>query len=298
MHRGTDRTKTNIYTESQVKRAIQGAGIDIASEISTHFIIFCPYHSNHRTPSGEVDKETGMFYCFSCSSTTSLVGLMQKMGLSYFRALRLIGDEDYNIVEQIDKILVEQTIPEFDVALVERLHEQVWGRGSEYLNNRYISDEMIRKYQLGYSARQDMITIPVHSPHGVLWGFVGRSVAGKAFKNNRGLPKRKTLYNIHRVWTHETVYVVESALDAIRMTELGYPAVATLGSGISVEQMDLLSKTFDGIILVPDNDEAGRGMTEKILSRIPYAQIAFIESDPFKESDTILLNTLKTTQII
>lgn len=297
MYRGPNRTKTNIYTESQVRRALQGAGLDIASEISTHFIVFCPYHSNHRTPSGEVDKETGMFYCFSCSSTTSLVGLMGKMGINYFRAMRLIGDEDYNIVDQLDKILVDQSIPEFDVALIERLHSDVWGRGSEYLNSRFISNSMIQKYQLGYSARQDMITIPVHSPHGVLWGFVGRSVTGKAFKNNRGLPKRKTLFNVHRVWTHEEVYVVESALDAIRMTELGFPAVATLGSGISSEQIDLLQKTFDGIILVPDNDDAGRGMTEKILSQIPYTQLMLLEFDPFKESDDKLLNTLKTTKI-
>lgn len=266
-----------IYEASQVERALRSAGIRIASEIATHFIVFCEYHNNYHTPSAEVDKETGMYYCFSCESTTDLINLIMKKGYSYFEARRLIGDNNYNLTEQVTKMLNPPEIEEFDAVVVERLHADVWEEGREYFNSRHISDGSITKFQLGYSKKQAMVTVPVHSPTGTLWGFVGRSIEGKKFKNNRGLNKSLTLFNIHRVWTSERAFVVESSFDAIRLDQLGIPAVATLGAGISNEQVDILKRTFDEIVLVPDNDDAGRGMTSKILKAMPYAKILTLE---------------------
>ena len=57
---------TNLYTPEQIKRVITGSGITIENEIDTDYILFCPFHPNHRTPAGEVDKYKGTFFCFSC----------------------------------------------------------------------------------------------------------------------------------------------------------------------------------------------------------------------------------------
>jgi DNA primase len=122
-----------------------------------------------------------------------------------------------------------------------------------------------------------MVTVPVHSPNGVLWGFVGRSIEGKRFKNNRGLNKSLTLFNIHRVWASSRVFVVESSFDAIRLDQVGIPAVATLGAGISSEQLTILNRTFDEVVLIPDNDEAGRTMTNKVRNVMPDAEVLTIE---------------------
>jgi DNA primase len=137
-----------------------------------------------------------------------------------------------------------------------------------YYSGRLITEDSVKKFALGFSEKQDMVTIPVHSPDGMEIGFVGRSIEGKEFKNTPGLPKSKTLFNLHRVKTSSKVYVVESSFDAIRLDQCGFPAVATLGANVSNIQTDLLQKYFNNIIVIADNDEAGGNMKEKIVERL------------------------------
>jgi DNA primase len=137
-----------------------------------------------------------------------------------------------------------------------------------YYSGRLITEESVRKFALGFSEKQDMVTIPVHSPDGIEVGFVGRSIEGKDFKNTPGLPKSKILFNLHRVKTADRVYVVESSFDAIRLSQCGFPAVATLGANVSNYQTDLLQKYFNNIYVVADNDEAGGNMKSKIVERL------------------------------
>jgi DNA primase len=126
----------------------------------------------------------------------------------------------------------------------------------------------MKKFDLGFSEKQDMVTIPVHSPDGISVGFVGRSVEGKEFKNTPGLPKSKVLFNLHRVKTADKVYVVESSFDAIRLDQCGFPAVATLGANVSNFQTELLQKYFNDIIVIADNDEAGGSMKNKLIEKL------------------------------
>ena len=275
MHPRNGREPSNtIYSEGQVENALTKSGVRIVSEIGTHFIVFCEYHNNYHTASAEVDKESGLFYCFSCQSTTDLPHLVMKAsGMTYFEALRLIGEEDYDIAALVAKNTEDREIEGFDQSIIDRLHSSVWGVGSEYFHSRHINDQSIIRFELGYSDKQSMVTVPVHSPEGVLWGFVGRSIEGKRFKNNRGLNKSLTLFNLHRVWTSPRVFVVESSFDAIRLDQVGIPSVATLGAGISNEQIEILKRSFDDIVIIPDNDEAGESMYRKLLKLVPYAQV-------------------------
>jgi DNA primase len=137
-----------------------------------------------------------------------------------------------------------------------------------YYSGRLVSEDSVKKFGLGFSEKQDMVTIPVHSPDGTEVGFVGRSIEGKDFKNTPGLPKSKVLFNLHRVKTSSKVYVVESSFDAIRLDQCGFPAVATLGANVSNFQTDLLQKYFNNIIVIADNDEAGGNMKDKIVERL------------------------------
>jgi DNA primase len=133
-----------------------------------------------------------------------------------------------------------------------------------YYTNRKITEQSMKKFKLGFSEKRQMVTIPVHSPDGLLLGFVGRSVEGKEFKNTPNLPKAKTLFNLFRVKTSKNIYVVESSFDAIRLDQCGLPAVATLGSNVSNFQIDLLKKYFNDIIVIADNDDAGASMVKKL----------------------------------
>jgi len=123
-----------------------------------------------------------------------------------------------------------------------------------------------------------MITIPVHSPDGMCVGFVGRSMEGQDFKNTPGLPKAKLLFNLHRVNNSDKVYIVESSFYAIRLDQVGLPAVATLGANISNTQTELLKKYFNNIIVIADNDEAGGNMKKRLLEKLG-SRISIVDID-------------------
>jgi len=272
------------YTAEQVKRVLTGAGIDIEAEYGTDYIVFCPYHNNNRTPAGEVSKDHGMFFCFGCQTTKTLIEfVMYTSNRTYFEAVRYIKskEQETSIEESVNKALINK--PEFaqyDELLIKRLNNQALEspRATRYFEGRKITKESIDKFNLGYSEKQDSVTIPIHSPDGMCIGFVARTVEGKEFKNTPGLPKGKVLFNLHRIKTSNIVYVVESSFDAIRLDQVGFPAVATLGANVSAAQIRLLEKYFNSIVLIADNDDAGMIMRDKLIEKLgPVVTSVYID---------------------
>jgi DNA primase len=265
---------SNIYSKEQIQRVLNGAGVDIEAEFGNDFIIYCPYHNNSRTPAGEVAKDSGLFFCFGCQTTKNLEEfIMFTTGRSYFETARYIKSKETetNIESVVNKTMyAAPDFVQYDEVLIKRLNNQALEspKAMRYYAGRYITEDSVKKFSLGYSEKQDMVTIPVHSPDGMTIGFVGRSVEGKEFKNTPGLPKSKILFNLHRVKTSSIIYVVESSFDAIRLDQVGFPAVATLGANVSASQMKLLEKYFNNVVLVADNDEAGKIMKDKLVEKL------------------------------
>jgi len=265
-----------IYTEEQIRRVLNGAGLDIEAEFGNDFIIYCPYHNNTRTPAGEVAKDSGLFFCFGCQTTKNLVELiMFTSNRSYFETVRYIkGKEQQSDIQTIvDKALYAQPdFVQYDELLIKRLNKQALDapRAMNYFNGRRVTKESVIKFDLGYSEKQGSVTIPIHSPDGMCLGFVARTIEGKEFKNTPGLPKSKVLFNLHRVKSSSIVYVVESSFDAIRLDQVGFPAVATLGANVSVSQIRLLEKYFNNVVLIADNDEAGGIMKDKLVEKLGH----------------------------
>lgn len=304
------REQGHTYSREQVQRVLIGSGITIEAEFDQDFIIYCPYHGNHRTPAGEVHQVSGTFFCFSCHHISSLVELvMHESGRTYFESMRFIKSKEVatDLEKDIGQRLVEKPMyVQFDEVLVKRLASNALQspRAVSYYKGRKITQDSVSKFSLGYSEAQDMVTIPVHAPDGMLLGFVGRSVEGKEFKNTPGLPKGKTLFNLHRVKTSKQVYVVESSFDAIRLDQCGFPAVATLGSNVSNFQMDLLKKYFNDIIVIADNDDAGSSMVQRLQEKLghrvsvvhlekQYKDIGDMEDDDIRKINGDLSNFIE-----
>ena len=269
-------SNVTYYSEEQVKQTLIAADIDIKFELENDLMIFCPFHNNSRSPAGEVSKETGIFWCFSCQESKELVEvIMHATKKSYFESMRLIDSkaDKRNLVDQINSTLEKvTTFVQYDLDMIEKLHKNVFEnqKAVEYFKSRGITKDSVERYKLGYSTSQDMVTIPVYSPDGICLGFVGRSVQGKRFKNSTNLPKSKTLFNLSKNKRVDKVFVVESSFDAIRIEQVGGHAVATLGATISKEQRRLLKQYFNQVIALGDNDEAGQNMSNKLLTDLGY----------------------------
>lgn len=280
-----------IYSSSQIKSVLKAIGVDLVSETGNDFLCLCPFHGNRNTPSFSVSKERGAFICFnpSCGESGNIIDLVRRLtSRNEFEAIRFIKvkelDVDVDFEDQLSNVLEEKPeFEEFDRNVMTSLISNMksLGDGRSYMHSRGFNDETIDYFGVGYSANQDMVTIPVHSPDGLCVGIVGRHTKEKRFKNSPGLPKNKTMFNIHRARrVSPTAIVVEASFDAMRIHQAGFPnAVATLGGHISSDNIALLNKYFTKIIIMTDNDEAGRALGSNIANKLKNKEILWAMFD-------------------
>ena len=112
---------------------------------------------------------------------------------------------------------------------------------------------------------QDCVAVRLHDQDGKPLGYAGRTLdphraqrTGK-WRLPAALPKHAILFNYHRVAPRLAggLAVVEDPWSVMRFAQLGLPAVAILGTTISIDQRSLLASA-PAILLMLDGDPAGR----------------------------------------
>jgi len=129
-----------------------------------NLIGLCPFH-NEKTPSFTVSPTKGIYKCFGCGKAGNSVNfLMEHEHSSYPEALRYLArkfnieiEEEVQTPEQLEEISEKESL--FNLNLFAQqyfsriLFEMEEGRaiGLTYLKERRVRDDLIRKFQLGYS---------------------------------------------------------------------------------------------------------------------------------------------------
>lgn len=279
------------YLPSQIKEVLEGIGIKIYNQSDSDFLCYCPFHSNTHTPSFAISKTTGLFICYnpSCDARGNLEYLISQIGkYNNFEVAKFIRELHKNrpdtFYEDLEDIFTDKK--EFNLfpqMVLDDLHNNLNNseRAKEYFLSRNINEDSMEHFELGYSDKQDMVTVPLHSPDGMPVGIIGRSVEGKRFKNSDNLPRSLTMFNLHRAKKlSATIIVCESSFDAIRIHQAGYPnVVATLGGGISKQNVQNLNRYSSSIIIATDTDEAGRKLGNEISSRLSNKNITWASFD-------------------
>jgi DNA primase len=262
----------DTYSQSHVRAILRGLGLNIFSETYNDFLCLCPFHGNRHTPSFSVSHTKGLYLCFnpSCDASGTIVELVKQIShRNDYEALRFIqsvkNDASISFEDELASILDEK--PEFvpfPKDKLDKMYEDVGDRAREYLHGRGITNELIDYFHLGYSEKQDMVIVPVHSPDGIPVGLVGRGIQDKTFKNSRNLPRSKTMFNLNRAKKYGgTVVVCESSFDAIRIHGAGFPnVIATLGGYISKDNLANLNRYFNQIIIMTDFDDKDKHVAE------------------------------------
>lgn len=129
-----------------------------------NYMGLCPFH-NEKTPSFSVNSVRNFCYCFSCKKGGSPVNfIMEKEGLSYHDALLHLAqkynikveekehtDEERRQMNERESLLVAN---EWATSQMEKaLRDTDEGRdvGLQYLYQRGVTDEAIKKFRLGYN---------------------------------------------------------------------------------------------------------------------------------------------------
>ncbi|MBB3188212.1 DNA primase [Microbacter margulisiae] len=153
--------------------------LDVVSDFVTlkkrgvNYIGLCPFHEE-RTPSFSVSPAKGICKCFSCGKGGNAVNfIMEHEQMSYYEALKYLAKK-YNI-EVVEKELTPEEIAQRNdresMLAVNKFAQQYFssllfdsseGRniGLAYFHERGFHDDIIRKFQLGYSLDQrDAFTV-------------------------------------------------------------------------------------------------------------------------------------------
>ena len=132
-----------------------------------NYIGYCPFH-NEKTPSFTVSATKGIYKCFGCGKGGNSVSfVMEHEHYSYPEALKYLA-EKYNIEIEEKELSPEQSIRANDRDSLyiinafanKYFQEQLWkseeGKavGLSYFQERAFSEEIIKKFQLGYSPKQ------------------------------------------------------------------------------------------------------------------------------------------------
>lgn len=164
------------------------------------FQCLCPFHGNTNTPSFSVSKTTGKYLCFNaaCGEFGSLIELVksQRPGTNDFQAARLIAKAKAtnmkSFEDRLRDVYKKEEMPEFKPETVDRLVDGMWlsQEAQDYMHSRGFTDETLKSYKVGYSAKRGVIAVPMYDVSGKPVGFIGRKIETKQFDNSRKLPAR------------------------------------------------------------------------------------------------------------
>lgn len=159
-----------------------------------------------------------------------------------------------------------------------------------YLAERGLSGETIAEFGLGCCNNGSMkgrIVIPIHNADGKLVAYAGRWPGDPPedtprYKLPAGFRKSEELFNIHRALQADPslpLVIVEGFFDCLHLCQNGIVrVVALMGSQLSQAQEELLVAHLepgDRIIVMLDEDDAGRAGREQVLQRL--ASRAFVK---------------------
>lgn len=281
----------DAYSKADLRSILRSCNMEIVSETGTDFLCLCPFHHNVDSPAFAVSYSKGLYICYNqnCNSSGTVLELVKLLtDRNDFEALRFISQNKQSESEAFEdglKDLLDEKpeFVEFPQATLENLLACRLNNveACDYFLSRNINNEAMDYFNLGYSEKQGMVTVPLHSPDGIPVGIIGRSIKGKSFKNSVNLPRNKTMFNLHRAKREGgTIIVVESSFDAIRLWQAGYPnAVATLGGSISDINIQNLNKYASTIIIMTDNDAAGRALGNTIANKLKNKNVLWAKYD-------------------
>lgn len=257
-----------VYSAEQVEGVLSHCGVEVVAETGTHFLCYCPFHGNTDSPAFAADKAKGLWTCFnpSCDTSGTLPDLLKRlMGYNPFQCARTIikfkNATTTSLEDRVNAALaVEPDFVEFPPDALKRMYRDFAGSvAEEYMLSRGFEHETLEFFEVGYSAKTQMVIVPMHDPKGMPIGLIGRtpSHTDKRFKNSTNLPKSKTSWNFHRAKRHgDTVIVCEASYDAMRIHQAGFPnVIALLGGHVTDFHVQQLGKSFSTIIIMTDYDK-------------------------------------------
>ncbi len=236
-------------------------------------------------------------------SKTSLILQVYSLTKDFYREnLGLHGKKALEYLE--GRSLSPNTIKTFELgySLNSRTALYNYLRKNNINKDILLESGIVKSSQKGYyDLFSDRIVFPIISSNGMTVAFGARSMDGKMPKyinspTTAVYQKSKELYGFHttkhEIARADKVIVCEGYLDFLRLYECGYHhAVASLGTSLTDEQVNLLRRYCKNFYIVYDGDEAGKKAALRAAAKIiaQNGEVKIVSLPQSEDPDSFLL---------
>lgn len=236
--------------------------LDVTIRSGDEYMAKCFVHDDS-SASLQFNVKNGLWICFACGAKGNAKSLIGHFGGTY-------RDPEVDIADIYAKLALidKESKTHLSDSKVSESMLKRYTFPTEYWASRGFTTASISAFDLGYDPIENEAIIPIRNVDGVLNGFIRRRLEndyGPRYMYPKGFPRKKSLFAswmVSRKQT-DTVVITEGSLDAIKVWQAGYPAVAQYGSSLSLEQVVLLRRLgIAKVVLFFDNDKAGHKATE------------------------------------
>lgn len=273
-HKTGEKERGN-FMATQDLNALKGCLTDYVNSITTHSklgLYVCPLCKSgtgtNRTGAFSIAKDGQHWKCFACDMGGDIFDLCAAIEkISTSEATREIIDRYGSTTAKPPRQINTKPSDHPRSFADEIAHYAAALEGSpaqSYLQDRGLTLETMQRFNLGYDAARQCVTIP-YNPQGTYYGR--RSVNPDATQKHANLKGvTMPIFNLAALYSSDVVFVVESPLCAISITQEGGAAVAISGTGGKNRLCEQLKRkpTAAAIVLCLDNDDAGRKATDDI----------------------------------
>lgn len=135
----------------------------------------------------------------------------------------------------------------------------------KYAIERGLTKEQILRWEIGYDIPRRRMIFTIRDYLGKFIGVSGRDLTGEKpnkYKHYPGCKKELLLYGEQFIDRDvKRGYVVEGFFDVLTFERAGIKnTLASMGTSLSIDQMQKLARWFQEIVFVPDCDDAGFGL--------------------------------------
>jgi hypothetical protein len=258
-----------------IERVLLSLDLQLYAQRGAEVNGLCPMHKkrtgkedNH--PSWWINSETGAHICFSCGYKGNVYTLVSDVrGIDYHEAREYVNDKEDMPIDSLMKRIKElpqyvQAEPEAIPMSEARLAVYTEPPDIE-LKKRFLKRGAVKVHGVLWDVKNEAWILPIRDPDdGVLWGWQEKGARGRFFKNQpAGVRKSKTVFGVQILSSNHDLIIVESPLDAVRLTGLGHNAISTYGAIISEDQAKIMRRA-PRVIAAMDNDKAGHTANEQM----------------------------------
>ncbi|HCY06175.1 MAG TPA: hypothetical protein DHS57_02545 [Erysipelotrichaceae bacterium] len=280
----TSATDQTILLKKMLGVLLKGAQVDTSKNL------LCPFHDD-KHPSMMYNDKKNDIHCFSCQNpgvTTDIFDLLRiffnlnKFVDQKLKAIELFVEDGQTVA---DTFKVKSNKSKFTTNIstpksFSKASNKVYKPAKEdddcikYLKERCISMESAEKFNLmcwEYNGCKFLI-IPCEKGFSVRRKFYGTNNNLPKFWNKKNVPITNFYTrDLNELSSGETLFIVESCIDAITLDQMGFNALAL--NGVEnypnlLSQAHLFKEKNTNLILLMDNDKAGVDATINIFNQL------------------------------